>query len=449
MQEVDRLIASRSLAEGARLPSIRQAAARFGVSKSTVVLAYDRLASEGVITPRRGAGFFVSSTNTPLRVSEVEPRVDRAVDPLWVSRQALETPGDAFRPGCGWLPAEWLPDGEIRRALRRLARTGDERLVEYGQPTGPRDLRLQLARRLSASGVGCEADQVLVTASATQAMDLVLRLLLSPGDRVLVDDPCFFNFLALLRAHRVEVIGLPMTSEGPDIAALEAALRQHQPKVYITTAGPQNPTGATLSLARAHRILKLAEQHELTIVEDDVFADFEDRPSPRLAALDGLERVIQIGSLSKTLSAAVRCGYVAVRRDWVDPLIDLTIATSYGSGRLSADLVLHVLQDPAYRRHLGTLRQRLAEARMRLGSELCEARVRLFHQPVSGMFLWGELPDDRDATAIARQALEQKVVLAPGNVFSTSQGARGYMRFNVAQCRSREDLARLRMLLGH
>ena len=144
----------------------------------------------------------------------------------------------------------------------------------------------------------------MLTASGTQAIDLICRLLLKPGDTVLVDDPCYFNFRALLRAHQVRIVGVPYTPTGPDMAAFEASLTAERPRLYITNSALHNPTGATLSPQAAHRLLSAASAHDLTIIEDDIFADFEPEPSSRLAVLDGLNRVIRIGSFSKTLSAS-------------------------------------------------------------------------------------------------------------------------------------------------
>src|SRR5262249_7344071 len=137
---------------------------------------------------------------------------------------------------------------------------------------------------------------------------------------------------------------------------------EHRPRLYITNAAIQNPTGAALSPVNAHRVLKLADQADLVILEDDIFADFESAPAPRLAAFDGLQRVVHLGSFSKTLSAAVRCGYIAARPDWIEALADLKVATCFGSGRLNAELVLALLADGSYRKHVEALRPRLLEA---------------------------------------------------------------------------------------
>ncbi|RWF91903.1 MAG: PLP-dependent aminotransferase family protein, partial [Mesorhizobium sp.] len=294
--------------------------------------------------------------------------------------------------------------------------------------------RQLLARRLSAHGVEASPDQIMLTESGTQAIDLVCRLLLEPGDAVLVDDPCYFNFHALLRAHRAKVVGVAMTPSGPDIDLFAQALAEHKPRLYITNSALHNPTGAVLSSLIAHRLLKLADQSDLAIVEDDIFADFEHTPAPRLAAFDGLGRVVQIGSFSKTLSASVRCGFIAAPRDWMERLIDLKIATTFGGGRLSSELVLTLLKDGSYRKHVEQLRTRLSRAMAETAGRLKAMAVMPWIDQAAGMFLWCRLPDGIDAADVARHALADNVVLAPGNAFSLSHSAGRFMRFNVAQC---------------
>lgn len=433
MTAIRERIAARSLQPGAKAPSIRAFAAAAGVSKSTVVEAYDRLAAEGVLQARRGSGFYVAGRAPPLALAELEPRLDRSIDPLWVSRQSLEAAPGALKPGCGWLPSDWMPEDAVRRALRTLARAAHANLTDYSPPLGAPAMRQFLSRRLSGYGLETPPGQIMLTESGVQALDLVCRFLLEPGDTVLVDDPCYFNFHALLRAHRVEVAGAPWTPTGPDLDQFEAALIAHKPRLYITNSGPQNPTGARLSAVTAHRLLKLAEQHDLLIVEDDVYADLEVEPSPRLAAFDGLERVVVIGSFSKTLSAAGRCGYVAARAEWIEGLTDLKVATSFGGGGLTAELTHAILTDGAYRRYLSSLRERLARARGEILARLRPLGLTPWIEPAAGIFLWMRLPQGVDGGEVAQRALAEGVVLAPGEAFSASRGWRGYMRFNAAQ----------------
>ncbi len=437
-------IAARTLTAGAKLPSVRAFARSAGVSTSTVVEAYERLAAEGAIRSRPGSGFYVESALAPLSLADIGPKLDQEVDPLWISRQSLNAGADLLKPGCGWLPASWMPEAGLRRALRTMARADDDALTDYGTPLGLAPLRQLLSRRMAEHGVAAPPDQIMLTESGTQAIDLLCRFLIEPGDTVLVDDPCYFNFHALLRAHRAKVVSAPYTPSGPDIEAFGQALAEHRPRLYITNSAIHNPTGATLSPVAAHRVLKLADQFELTIVEDDIFADFGDSATSRLAAVDGLNRVVQIGSFSKTLSASVRCGYIAAPAAWIDALTDLKIATSFGSGRLASELLLAVLKDGGYRRHMETLRARLSRAMAETSKRLTALGVTPWIEPQAGMFLWCRLPHGIDAAEVARRALSHDVVLAPGNAFSLSGAASNFMRFNVAQCENPKVFEALR-----
>ncbi len=434
MEAIRTKIASRSYLPGTRLPSVRAQAQAMRLSVSTVVEAYERLAAEGLIGSRPGSGFYVAGPVAPLALAEMGPRLDREVDPLWISRQSLETSATALKPGCGWLPASWMYDTGMRRALRAAARADASVLTDYAAPLGLAPLREVLARRMAAFGLDVSAGQIMLTDSGTQAIDLICRFLLEPGDTVLVDDPCYFNFHALLKAHRAKAVGIPYTPDGPDIAAFDAAMKTHSPRLYITNSGIHNPTGASLSPAVAHRLLKLADDTGLAIVEDDIFADFEMHPAPRLAAFDGLSRVIQIGSFSKTISASLRCGYIAARADWIDSLADLKLATSFGGGQLAAHVLLAALTDSGYRKHMESIRSRLAAARETTLARLDALGITPWLVPQSGMFVWCRLPEGADAARMARDCLGDGVVLAPGNAFSLSLRAGDFLRFNVAQC---------------
>ncbi|MBB1624614.1 PLP-dependent aminotransferase family protein [Achromobacter sp. UMC71] len=433
MAQVQAKIASRAWLPGARLPSVRAQAGAMGLSVSTVVEAYERLAAEGAITSRPGSGFYVAGPVAPLALAEIGPKFDREVDPLWVSRQSLDTAPAALKPGCGWLPSSWMYESGIRRALRTLARADSVALTEYATPLGHPGLRQVLSRRMAVSGIEVAPEQIMLTESGTQSIDLVCRFLLEPGDTVLVDDPCYFNFHALLKAHQARVVAVPYTPHGPDVALFEAAVREHAPRLYITNSGIHNPTGAALSPLVAHRVLKVADGAGLVIVEDDIFADFENSPAPRLAAFDGLSRVIQIGSFSKTVSASLRCGYIATTPDWIEGLADLKIATTFGGGRLAADVVHRTLTDSGYRKHMEWVRQRLAEEMEIVARRLHTLGIEPWNYPKAGMFLWSRLPPGIDAPAVARACLRDGVVLAPGNSFSRSPDAGGFVRFNVAQ----------------
>ena len=449
MELVRQRIDRRALVPGARLASVRAMAESSGFSKSTVVEAYDRLVAEGVIRARPGSGFYVSAPLAPLTLAAVDSRIEQEIDPLWMLRQSMLFTPDAIKPGCGWLPDEWMPEDLLRKGLRGIARSAEVPCVTaYSSPMGPEPLRRLIARRMNEQGIEAGPGQILLTDSGTQAIDLICRFLIEPGDTVLVDDPCYFNFQALLRAHRAKAVGVPYTPCGPDVAAFAQALEEHRPRLYITNSACHNPTGASLSAPVAHRLLKLAEAHDLLIVEDDIFADFEAELSPRLAAFDGLDRVIRIGSFSKSLSSAVRCGHIAARPDWIAALTDLRLATSLSGSAISTELVLAALTDGSYRRHVERVRGRLDQAMRRTIARLRPLGITPWIEPRAGLFLWAKLPDGVDAIDVTRRAFEQNIVLAPGNLFSVSRSAGNYMRINVAMMEDERVYRVLAQALG-
>jgi hypothetical protein len=277
-----------------------------------VVEAYDRMVAEGVIEAVPKSGFYVARlAATPKGPAQNAPQRLPEIDPFWVSRQSLDADADTDKPGCGWLPPDWMPQDALRRALRVAAQ--DSGLITlYGSTRGEPSLRRQLALSMAAEGLSVHPDQVLLTGSGTQAIDLICRLMIKPGDAVLLDDPCYFNFQALLAAHKARVVSVPYGPDGPDPEQFEAIVARERPRLYLTNSALHNPTGASLSPQVAHRLPAIAAAHGMVIVEDDIFADFAPQ-TPRMAVLDGLHSIIRIGSFSKTLSASLRCGYIVAR----------------------------------------------------------------------------------------------------------------------------------------
>ncbi|MGR0304201.1 aminotransferase-like domain-containing protein [Acinetobacter beijerinckii] len=434
MQHINQQINNRSLMPGSRLPSVRALAERLTLSVSTVVEAYERLASQGLIESKTGSGFFVAGPLAPLSMSQLTTKIDRNIDPLWISRQSLEAQPNVLKPGCGWLPDDWMPYENIRKALRKVSKANSEILSNYSTPLGLLALRELLSRRILVRGVEANPNQILLTDSGTQAIDLICRYFLKPNDVVLVDDPCYFNFHALLKVHQVQVIAVPYTQNGPDLPAFANVIQTYNPRLYITNAGIHNPTGAVLNASTAYQVLKLVEQSNLIVIEDDIFADLELHTAPRLAAMDGLSRVIYIGSFSKTLSGSVRTGYIASKTEWIEDLADIKIATNFGGNNLSAEILHTALTDGNYRKYLDELKIRLAKAMDVTIKQLNQLSIKPWLKPQAGLFLWCELPTHLDSARIAQKCLEYDVILAPGNSFSQSKNFKNFIRFNVAQC---------------
>lgn len=430
-------IRDKKLIVGTRLMSVRQQAKALDCSVSTVVEAYARLVAEGQIESRMGSGYYVVGKKPSLKIIEATVQYEREIDPLWISRQSLDAKPEVIKAGCGWLPVEWMPEVSIRRALKHVAKAQASILVDYPIPHGHLGLRQWIARKNENYDIQLNPSQILITDSATQSIDLIFRKLLKAGDVILIDDPCYFNFLALTKVHHLQVITIPFTENGPSVEHFKQALL-HQPKLYLTNAGIHNPTGASLSIASAYKIAKLAEQGNLTIIEDDIFSEFEFSPAPRYSSLMGFERVVQIGSFSKTLTAAIRCGYIISHEKFIDECIDLKIATNFSSGHLNAEIIHQALLDSSYKKHLDGLKKQLLKAMQLTLQRLAVLGIEPVHTPKAGIFLWCKLPENIEASTLSKLCLKQGVILAPGNSFSHSPHANQYMRFNVAQCNDKK-----------
>ncbi|WP_374384932.1 PLP-dependent aminotransferase family protein [Dongia sp.] len=451
-------MASGALPAGEKLPSVRRLAGRLGVSPFTVVAAYDRLVADGLIVARTKSGFFVSPRAKAARPLQLDPQpsAGAGVNPVWMMRRSLVLDPAQPRPGCGWLPEDWLPGAALRAALRAISRAEDSNFLEYGVPLGYRPLRELLARRLNEIDIPATPDRLILVDGASQAIDLICRYLIEPGDAVLVDDPGYFNFHTVVRAQGGRLLTVPMTPQGPDLDALEALAAAHAPKLYLINAGLQNPTSCRMNLATAHRLLGLAQRYDFRILEDDIFRDYEAHPYPRLGALDGLSRVFHMSSFSKTLSAATRLGFIAADAETIAGLVDLKLAVSFGNNEVSAQLIHHLLKDGSYRKHVANIRDRLARLRHQVGRKLAALGFTPWDASAvesdEGMFLWLALPTGRNgrplATDIAFSAEAAGLVLAPGNVFSPDGNWPHHLRFNVAQCQDPRVFSTLKQLLA-
>lgn len=428
------LIQSGNLRPGAKAPSIRQFAHAHGVSVYTVVDAYDRLVAQGCFVSRPHSGFFVRKRElTPMAGlgGALGDSPNHNFDSMWYLRRVFENRALRMKPGCGWLPGDWLFEEGLRRSLRTLA-ASDVDLGGYGEPKGFGPLRQLVRDLLAEQEIAVSADQVLLTHGSSQAMDLVARRLVRPGDAVLVDDPGYPNMLFSLRFLGARLIGVPRTPAGYDLAALESLILQHHPKVFFTQPRLQSPTGSVANLAHLHRVVQLAEKHHITVVENDIYADLDPEPRPSLASLDQLQRVVYISSFSKTISPNIRVGYMAAPPDLLEDFAQLKMISGLTSSEFSERLAYGALMDGRWRKHLRSLRERLAQAHQKVAQQLESIGFELFCEPKAGMFLWARHPDLPNATELAYKAAEQDILLGPGHLFTPNLQPSPWLRFNVA-----------------
>ncbi len=422
------LIQSGQLGAGARLPSVRQMAARLNVSTFTVIAGYDRLIARNLIEARAGTGYFVIGAGKPYAADFGAALAD-PVDAVGFALQALDSSGAHVRSGSGFLPESWLSEVVPGALIARVAKARNA-LQAAAPAQGHMGLRRQLSGYLAGVGIVANPIQIITTIGATQALDLLLRTLLQAGDSLIVEDPGYLFYSAQARAMDLNLVPVPRLADGPDLGTFEEAVKSFKPKAFVTQTLLHNPTGGTTSAANCHRLLSLAERHGLAVIEDDVYGAIAPRGATRLAQLDGLRHTYYVGSFSKLLSPALRVGFMAVPREAVDRIVGQKILGVLATPSLSEVIVEAVLDSGRYVRHTLKISGKLAQHRQRAQALLTEAGVTL--GPADGMFLWGRFEPMQDSDSLVRRALEAGILLAKGSLFSPTGRYRDYLRFNVA-----------------
>ena len=435
------LMRQRLLAPGARLPSVRECARKHSVSPATVVSAYDQLLARGLVEARPHRGFFVRGAEDaqasrgaagPAKTAATRHPVPNSATAL--IRGMFQAPGGRAMPALGTLPAEWLDPTMLAAAMRKATSSRQMALtaLQYGDPSGERRLREALSIKLADHGIDAAPGQIVTTVGATHALDIVTRTLLRAGDSVLVDEPGWSVEYARLAALGMRVLPVPRGSDGPDVAAMrrmiEAQPPAERPRLYVTVSVLHNPTGASLGLHAAHQVVRLAQEHGFHIVEDDTYAHLAPAHSPRLAALDALDRTIYVSGFSKILTPNWRVGYLAAPAALVDRFIDtklLSTLTTPGLGELA---LAYCLEQGSLRRHAERVVQRLGAARART-VRLAEAHDCRFAAEPRGLFGWVDAGVDTERLALA---MIDDWLIAPGSLFHAEHRPTKLMRINFA-----------------
>lgn len=275
-----------------------------------------------------------------------------------------------------------------------------------------------MASTLSDELFAIEAEQILLTHGATHAFDLILRTLTKPGDTVFVEDPVYSNLLSLIRHHGCHAVGIPRDEHGLDMDFLAAQARETQPKLMFVNTVLQNPLGTSLTQAQAHRLLGFAEQFDFWLVEDDIYRELTARGEASLAAMDGLRRVIRVGSFSKTLSPVLRVGSICASASLLPELVRVKMLAGLTTSEVNERAAYHAITARPYKRMVEKLVSQLAEGRERTTDLLALAGMAPIARPRGGMFVsagWQQAPSqDCNGKLLADQALKSGILLAPG-----------------------------------
>ena len=461
------LLRTRRLRPGERLPASRELASSLGLSRNTVSQAYQSLTGQGLLRAHVGQGTFVSGAGEATASRPAGAAAPRAL--AWeglLSRRARAAspprglfafPGPHriefdFRPGR--VAAASFPAAAWKRAHSR-ALADLPRLAESIDPLGHAPLREAVARALLARGIVCDAQEVAIVNGAQQGLDLVARALIDPGDAVAIEQPGWFGAAAAFRACEAHLVGVAVDAEGLSTDALARLLRARRIKLLFTTPAVQSPTGVALAEARRRELLALADEYQLSIVEDDYDGElrYEGPATPALKTQDRAGQVIYLGTFSKALFPGLRLGYLVAPRALLARIALLRFAADGHSNALAQAAMAHLLESGAFERHVRRVRALYAERRSALCSAL-EAHMPegvRWRPPIGGNCVWLGLPAEADLAQVFGFAAARGLALASGSpfAFEGSEAAAEADRHlllsfaNLGRERAEEGVARL------
>jgi 2-aminoadipate transaminase len=364
----------------------------------------------------------------------------------------------------GGMPApEIFPLAEVEEATRQVLRDGGAQALQYGATEGYRPLREMIARHTARFGLHTSPESVLITSGSQQALDLLGKVFINPGDRILVEEPTYLGALQAWNAYGAEYVTVPVDEGGMVTSALEAALRTG-PKFIYVLPNFQNPTGVTLHLERRRQLVQLADRYGVPIVEDDPYGQlrFSGEHLPPIVTLDGRGRghdepryrgnVIYLSTFSKILAPGLRLAWVIAPPEVIRRLVQAKQGADLHTATFTQMIAYQVAQSGFMDRHVRHIRRVYKERRdvmLAAMDAYFPPSVRWTH-PNGGLFLWVTLPAGLDAAEVLKAALELKVAFVPGASFFACGGGANTFRLNFSNAtpeKIQEGIARLGRVL--
>jgi DNA-binding transcriptional MocR family regulator len=432
-------IRSGALRRGERLPSVRHIARDRNVSLATATQAYRALEDARLVEARPRSGYFVAARPSLIAEPLVSqpPATAQVVDRSTLAAQVLrlaEDPGViSFGAAC---PSADLFDTErLRRAVSRTALRQRHSLGRYAQPPGHEDARRAVARHALRLGCTLDPARLLLTNGCLESITLCLRAVTQPGDVVALESPTYFGFLEILEQLQLKALEIPTDPRhGLSVDGLQAALDTQPVKAVVVVPTLSNPVGATMPIAERRRLAQLAATRGLPVIEDAIYHDFagDDERCRAVRSFDTSGHVMLCSSFSKTIAPGLRLGWLDAGR-WQARVQRLKATTSGGQSPLIELAVAELLSQNGLEAGLRSLRQKMAlriEQARELIAESFPAGTRVT-DPSGGFILWVELPAAIDSMRLYEAALDERIVVAPGTLFSASERYRHCIRLGV------------------
>lgn len=367
----------------------------------------------------------------------------------------------------GGLPApDVFPVAEVREACERVLREHGAEALQYSPTEGYPPLRELLVRHMKRYGIDVDVANVVITTGSQQALDLIGRVLINPGDRILCEEPTYLGALQAWNAYQAQYLPVPIDDDGLRVELLEQGMRAG-PKFLYVLPNFQNPTGVTLSLDRRHAVVEMASHYGVPIVEDDPYGQlrYEGEHLPSIVALDAEfhgcahgERsfrgdVLYLGTLSKTLAPGLRVGWIVAPEEIVRRIVQMKQGADLHSSTFAQAVAFEVARGGFLDRHVQHIRSVYRERRDTMLAALDRwfPRAVRWTRPQGGLFLWLSLPEGVDTTELLHEALAEKVAFVPGGPFFPGRGQAPHCRLNFSHStpeRIEEGIRRLSLVVA-
>ncbi|MGA4323882.1 GntR family transcriptional regulator MpaR [Ectopseudomonas hydrolytica] len=437
--EIAALIRTGVLGPGEKVPSVRHASRTYGVSPSTVFQAYYLLEDRGLIQARARSGYFVREhAKRPLHEPELTAHAAQTTE-VGVSELVFSVLASLKDPhtvpfGSAFPSPDLFPLPRLAKSMAHALRMLSPHEIIADMTAGNADLRRQIALRYMVSGVMLPMEELVISNGAMEALNLCLQCVTQPGDLVAIESPTFYACLQVLERLQLKAVEIPVhPREGIDLGALSESLKQLPIKACWFMSSLQNPLGASMSETKKQALYDLLVEHQVPLIEDDVYAElyFGSHPPKPVKSFDREGLVMHCSSFSKSLAPGYRIGWVAGGR-YAEQIARLKLMTTISPSVPAQAALADYLQHGGYDRHLRKLRHALEmqqSAMLASAARHFPASTRVT-RPAGGYFLWFEFPERLDSLQLLRLALAQGISLAPGPIFSASQGFRHCARLN-------------------
>lgn len=431
-------IESGVLVEGERLLSIREESISSLISKNTVIKAYDILVDEGLIVSRERGGYRVRTSALTVSKNGIGNKCNDTQSYTASGRETGERLDQIFDRlsridntfACSTIGPDLLPVKELNITLKTLSTDW----INYNDPKGDFDLRRKIAIINQEIDGFTTPEDLIITNGATEAINIVIRTLIKPGDRVALESPSYYNFFRQLAPLDVEIVEIPMESDGLNLKKLEEEHNKKPLKMIIVQPNVHNPTGITMSDKKKKKLIALAQEWNTFIINDDVHGDlyFGYMRPTNLTLYSDYKGIITVSSYSKNIAPGLRIGWIR-SPFYADSFMDEKLRSSMDTSRVSQAIIKEYIGKRAHRRHLIKIKKDLEiriDGYLNILSEILPEGSSII-RPTGGCLLWINFPKNIDTTRLFETLALQGLITAPGDIFSSSSYFNNCLRLNA------------------